>query len=55
MINDIWILGVYALVIIAAILYAINTWKESNIYQKILLIAMAVILILILIFGGFKF
>ena len=44
-----FILLLMAMVMIGAILFAIKTWRESNLYQKVVLIVAAVIILLILI------
>jgi hypothetical protein len=46
-----WIWGLFAIVIIGLILFAIKTWNESNIYQKILIVVVAIFFLGLLIFG----
>jgi len=47
-----WIWGLLALTILCVALYLIKTWNESNIYQKIIIVAAGIFIMIILISGA---
>lgn len=49
--NGLWVWGLLALTILCVALYLIKTWNESNIYQKIIIVAAGIFIMIILISG----
>jgi len=49
--NGLWIWGLCALTILCVALYLIKTWTESNIYQKIIIVAAGLFIMAILVSG----